>query len=370
MDLPNLHLVRDRMMVQFSRKGVLYASEDHFVYASSDRGVTWEKICNLENRSTSLIAKAKSQLLRSGMARRLRRNVGIHNVAVLPSGTVIIQYDGIYRYDGVGTCASYVYSFKELNLLGPLKNGLAVDDRSGNLYFGEYNNQRPYSVRIMRGTDDGRKWEVCHQFPEGEIKHVHSIVPDPFRNRLWICTGDTDEEVHLFYTDDDFKTLSRFAGNSQMWRMVTLIPTPDALIWGSDAGRDAKSAANYIYRWRFADKQMERLQYINKPAYYATRLSDGTLVLGTTYEPGQQGVNEETADIWLSKDGDRWERVAALPFSPSGRSSGTRYGTVNFPAGDGSLEELFFTPVNVRDLDFTLLTYRRQPSEGHYDPSF
>ena len=363
MESRNLHLVRDRMMVQYSRNGVLYASEDHFVYASSDGGGGWEKICHLQDRRTSLIAKTKSFLLRSGMVRRLRRNIGIHNVAVLPSGTVIIQYDGIYRYDGTGTCASHVYCFRELNLYGPLKNGMAVDDRTGNLYFGEYNNERPYSVRIVRGSDDGRKWEVCYQFPEGKIKHVHSIVSDPFRNRLWICTGDSDEEAHLFYTDDDFKTLQEFAGNSQIWRMVTLIPTPDALIWGSDAGRDAPSAANYIYRWRFADNQMERLQYINKPAYYATRLRDGTLVLGTTYEPGQQGIAEESADIWVSRDGEHWERVAVLPFSPSGRSSGTRYGTVNFPSGDGSLEELFFTPVNVQDLDFTLVAYRPKPSE-------
>ncbi|UFS69149.1 hypothetical protein LPW11_14745 [Geomonas sp. RF6] len=358
MDRSTVHPVHDRMMVQFARNGVLYTSEDHFVYASRDSGSTWQQVCEIENRRTSAISRAKSFLLRSGIVRRLRRNIGINNVVVLPSGTVIIQYDGIYRYDGTGTRARHVCRFSDHNLQGPLKNGLAVDDSSGNLYFGEYNNTRPYSVRIVRGTDDGRKWEICHQFPPGKIKHVHSIVPDPFRNRLWICTGDADQEAHLFYTDDDFRTVRHLGGQSQRWRMVTVIPAPDSLIWGSDAGRDAPAADNYIYRYDLADNRIERLQYINKPAYYATRLSDGTLAIGTTYEPGQQGVEEESADIWISRDAEQWKRVAALPFQPSGRSSGTRYGTVNLPAGDDSLATLFFTPVNVRKYDFSLLECR------------
>lgn len=359
MELNNLHIVRDRLMVQYTRKGVIYASEDHFVFASYDQGVTWEKVCVLENYRNSTVADVKNIILRNGIVRKFRRNIGIHNVVVLPGGSVIIQYDGIYRYDGTGTCAKLVYRFIDENLYGPLKNGFVVDDATGNVYFGEYNNQRPYSVRIMRGTNDGRNWEVCHQFPSGEIKHIHSIVPDPYRRRIWVCTGDNDEESNLFYTDNDFNSMVRFAGGSQTWRMIGLIPTEDALIWGSDAGRDAPSANNYIYRWNFAKNIIEPLQYINKPAYYSTSLKGGSLVLGTTLEPGQQGIDEITADIWMSKNGEQWERVAALPFSPSCRATATQYGTINLPLGDGSLDDLFFTPINVREHDFCLMTLER-----------
>jgi hypothetical protein len=353
-----VHQVHDRMMVQYAKKGVLYASEDHFVYSSADGGNIWKQICVLEPRQNTIFAHAKNFLLRSEMVRKIRRNIGINNVAVLPSGTVIVQYDGIYRFDGTGAYANHVYDFGPQNILGPLKNGLAVDERTGDVYFGEYNIKRPYSVRIVRGRDDGRKWGICYRFPEGKIRHVHSIVFDPYRNRLWVCTGDSDREAQLFYTDDGFKTLKQFGGFSQMWRMVSLLPTRDSIIWGSDAGGDAPLADNYIYRYRFSDRKVEKLQYINKPAYYATRLSDGTMVIGTTFEPGQRGVAEKSADIWASGDGEHWERVATFPFSPAGRSSGTRFGTLNFPAGDGSLDSLFLTPLNARDSDFTLQTMR------------
>lgn len=359
-----LQILHDRLMVQYARRGIIYASEDHLIFASSDRGATWNKVCALENRHTSLVGQAKNVILRSGIVRRFRRNIGMHNVVVLPSGTILIQYDGIYRFDGTGTDARLVYRFTDENLYGPLKNGFVVDDSSGNVYFGEYNNQRPYSVRIVRGTDDGRTWQVCHRFPSGEIKHVHGIVPDPYRRRLWVCTGDNDQESNLFYTDDDFGSLQRFNGGSQTWRMVSLIPTEDALIWGSDAGRDAPAADNHIYRWSFAKNRIEQLQYINKPAYYSTRLRDGSLVLGTTLEPGQQGIGEHTADIWVSRNGEQWDRAAALPFSPSGRATTTRYGTINLPLGDGSLDTIYFTPVNVRELDFHLLACHRAGDAG------
>lgn len=358
MALDNLKIVHDRLMVQYARKGVIYASEDHIVFTSNDNGATWSKVCSIENRHKSILGQAKNFILRGGIVRKIRRNIGVHNVVVLPSGTVIIQYDGIYRYDGTGMCAQLVYRFSDENMFGPLKNGFVVDDSSGNIYFGEYNNQRPYSIRIVRGTDDGRSWQVCHRFPAGEIKHVHSIVPDPYRKRLWICTGDNDQESHLYYTDDDFNSMERFAGGKQAWRMVSLIPTEDGLIWGSDAGRDAPVANNQIYRWSFTRNKIEPLQYINKPAYYSMRLNDGSMVIGTTLEPGQQGIAESTADIWFSRNGDQWERVVALPFLPSGRTSTTRYGTINLPLGDGSLNDIYFTPVNVKDFDFHLLAFR------------
>jgi hypothetical protein len=345
-------------MIQYVRNGIFYASDDHWVLRSSDNGDTWDYICKIDIREHTLKNAFKDFILRSKFARCLRRNIGIHNVIVLPSGTILIQYDGIYRYDGVGITAKYVFNFSEQKIKGPLINGFIVDDITGRVYFGEYNNDRPYSVRIIRGRDDGRVWDVCYRFDEGAVKHIHSIVPDYYRKRLWICTGDDDNEVGLFYTDDGFATVHRFSGGDQSWRIIGLLPTPNGLIWGSDAGRDAPAdTMNYIYSFDFSTSKRERVMCIDKPAYYSMVLADGSMAIATTFEQGMKRNVSHAADVWFSVDGINWECIARFPFSPSGRTNRTKYGTLNFPLGDGTSNDLLITPENIMHYDFCLLKW-------------
>ncbi|WP_153306820.1 hypothetical protein [Desulfonatronum thioautotrophicum] len=340
-------------MPQYFKNGSLYASEDHFVYGSNDSGDTWQTVCRLEPPDRSLKSKIKDTVLRTSLVRSLRRNIGISHVVVVKSGTVIALYDAIYRYTGSGGLAKRVFDLKGIK--GPLSGGLVVDERSDRIYFGEYNNDRPYAVRIIRGMNDGKDWEVCYQFPEGAIKHVHSIVPDPYRKRLWICTGDSDQESGLYYTDDDFKSVHLFNGGSQVWRMISLFPLEDCLVWGSDAGQDSPSYAdNYIYKYRFGDKAPVKLAYIQKPAYYSMRLANGLFALGTTYEAASRDGMQESADLWISKDGLEWKKKFSFPFKPSGRKNRTRYATLNFPKGEGC-EQIFITPENTEKYDFQLI---------------
>lgn len=349
-------VIRDRLMIQFIRRGVLYATEDHFVFSSQDGGGSWKKVCKLGPKNSGMAAVFRDSLLRSGTVRRFRRNIGIHNLVVLNSGTIIIQYDGIYRFDGSSPSAQMVFSFRQDNAIGPLKNGLCLDESSGKIFFGEYNNQRPYAVRIFRGSDDGRRWEVCYKFPEGRIKHVHSIIPDPYRRRLWICTGDADHEIGLFYTDDDFNSVHLFKGGDQSWRMIGLVPLEDALIWGSDAGKDAApEIRNLIYRYDFRRARKEALTEIDKPAYYAARFGNGGIALASTFEPGFKRKVDESAELWLSRDGEKWEIAVRLPFQPSGRRYGTKYAMICLPLGDSSDGSVYLTPLNVKDHDFKLL---------------
>jgi hypothetical protein len=345
--------LNDRLMVQYVRNSVVYASEDHFVLKSCDHGATWETVCRLETRDTSVFGRTKDAVLRNGFVKKIRRNIGIHNVVVLPSGTVLIQYNGVYRYDGEGTIAKRVFGFRSKKIIGPIKNGFVADDRTGHVYWGEYNISRPYAVRIFRGTDDGRKWEECYRFPLGRIRHVHSIIPDVYRNRLWICTGDSDSETGLFYTEDDFQSVKEFKGGDQSWRMVSMIPREHYLYWGSDAGQDAPpDTLNYIYRWDFKKNKKERLELIDKPAYYATVLRDGTMAMGVHHEPKILRDVDPGADLWISRTGERWEKILSLPYLPANRKMGTKYASLCLPLGDGTAEFVYTTPLNVQKDDF------------------
>lgn len=355
-NLSNPIVIKNRLMVQYVRAGAIFGTEDHWVFRSTNNGITWEKICKIKPRIEGLYDDFRDRIIRSGLTRWIRRNIGIHNLVVLKSGTLLIQYDGIYRCGANDREAVLVFNFRKNGVIGPLKNGLITDDLTGLAYFGEYRITRPSAVRIFRGSDDGRKWEECYRFSLSQIRHVHSIIPDPYRHLLWICTGDNNSENGLFFTADDFKSVYRLGGGNQSWRMVSLIPTEDALYWGSDAGKDAPpDQGNYIYKWDFHTESKIRLARIDKPAYFSMRLADGRMVIAVTYEPETGHKIERCADLWTSTNGEFWLKLASLPFYPSRRTYGTQYAMLCLPLGDSSMRSIYFTPLNIRHHDFRLL---------------
>lgn len=359
--MSQIQVVKHNCIIQHVLGDTLYATEDHFVWKSVDNGKTWSELCRLPSPNYSVLGRLKDFFLRSLPVRELRRNVGINNLVVLTSGTVIIQYDKVYRYSGSGRYAQPVFDTHEEGVISPLKNGLCFDKRTGNLYFGEYLVERPASIRIFRGSEDGKCWDVCYKFPSGQIRHVHGIFADPFRERLWICTGDNDRESGLYYTDDDFRSIHLYGGGDQSWRMVSLLITRDYLIWGSDAGQDAPAdCKNFIYRLDLRTGKRERLCCIDKPAYYSALFEDGSMCLATTFEPGIKRKVSSTADLWWSRDGLDWKLVHSFPHKFAGRKVGTRYATIFMACNSVLQNDLFCSPVNVDKYDFKILKVELQ----------
>lgn len=351
--------IRNRLMVQFSTSTHCLCSEDHFVYAYVYETGTLRRLFQLPCPTTTLLGRSKDRLLRSELIRFLRRNIGIFNVIELPTGTLVALYDNIYRYARSQTSglAEQTVSLRQFDFVAPLKNGVAVNPENNCAYFGEYQQSRPYASKIMRLYDDGRQAEICYTFPEGQIKHIHSITWDPFRKRLWIATGDSNDEVGLYYTDDDFKTLSYFNGGSQIWRMVTLLPTKEALYWGSEAGKsETANDLNFIVRWNFGNDCLEQLCCIGNPAYYSAFLDNGGMLIGSTYEPGMKQQTEHEAALWYSPQGLVWEKICSLPYKDLHKNNRTQFAMLNLPTGIVPHDRLLFTPLNTQQWDFDLVT--------------
>ncbi len=346
-------------MAQYSTKTHCLCSEDHFVYSYVYGTGALERLFQLSCPASSLVGRSKDTLLRSPLIRALRRNIGIFNVIEIPTGTIIAVYDNIYRYSHSQTSgvAEQTVSLKQFGFFAPLKNGVAVNPENNCVYFGEYQNARPYAVKIMRLYDDGKEAEICYTFPAGKIKHIHSITWDSFRKWLWVATGDSDEEVGLYYTDDDFKTLSYFNGGNQTWRMVSLLPTENALYWGADAGKDATANdINYIFRWNFDKDCRKQLCCIGNPAYYSVFLDNGGMLIGTTYEPGMKQNTEQEAAIWYSRGGEEWNKICSIPYKHLQKTNRTQYATINLPQGVIPHNAVIFTPLNTQQWDFDLVT--------------
>ncbi len=345
-------------MVQYSTSTYCLCSEDHLVYKYVYKTGKRRRLLKLPCPVDTLVGHTKDAILRSKFFRFFRRNIGISNVIELPTGTIIALYDKVYRYASLNNSgiAEATASLSQLDFFPPLKNGIGVNPENNCAYFGEYQNSRPYAVKIMRLFDDGKKAEICYTFPEGKIKHIHSITWDPFRKRLWIATGDNNSEAGLYYTDDDFKTVSYFNGGSQTWRMVSLLPTEHALYWGSDAGKDAtENEKNFIFRWDFEKNCLEKVCAIGNPAYYSVFLDNGGMLIGTTYEPGMKQPTESSASLWHSANGKEWQKIFSIPYKNAGRTYGTRYATLNIPKGIMPHDRVLITPLNTQAWDFDLV---------------
>jgi hypothetical protein len=349
-----LTVVKKKLMAQFSTPEYCLCSHDHFVYSYHYRSQKLTKVCKIPANDPSPLGKIKDKVRRSVFARALSKSLGLGHVVQLSDGTIIIIYDKIYRYDPQSNTgeASSVFELETDNIYPPLRNGIAIHPHSNTVYFGEYINGIKKSVRIIRISDNGNKTEVCHTFNLGEIKHVHGIFWDKFRQRLWITTGDSDNESHFYYTDDEFKTMYKFKGGDQSWRAVSLIITENHLIWGMDAGKDAPSdAINHVYRLDLTTGDRQKVTTIGNPAYHMVQTESGAMVMGVTYEPGRKQDTLEEACIYYSKTGENWEKLLSFPYQAQGLTGRSQYAYVFPPSGIIPDDQLLFTPINIEHHD-------------------
>lgn len=196
---------------------------------------------------------------------------------------------------------------------GPLLAGCCRDS-GGFVYYGEYssNRARREPVHILRWRPGAAEWEVFYSFPPGSARHVHSVQHDPVSDRVWVTTGDWDDECHIGYFEAGQASGPRFesvANGSQMARAVSLIFTPHHVYWGSDAGRGTSVTSNSIFRWSRQEKKIERLAEIGGPVYSSTVDAEGRLFMATAVE-GAISERERWASVWMSRNGGEWFELA------------------------------------------------------------
>lgn len=348
--------VLDRLTVIHGSGHRLYAVEDHFLYVSTDTGQTFQRLGLLpKSHDLSFTEKVRELVARNPVVRSLRRDAGPKSMAVLGSGTLIVFYDRIYRSVDEGMTFTPLPGTSPRNIPPPFPYAVGAGVGPGDtVYYGEYStHHRPNAVRIVRGTDDGTRWEVVYTFPKGAIFHVHSVTYDPYRDRFWVTTGDVESEARLMYTDDGFRTIHTAGCCDQRWRVVDLIVTQDALIWGSDDDRHDPG----IYRFEPDTGRLIRVFDLPNPSYAAALLDDGTMAIATTYEPrsalSANGA-PATTSVYLSEDGGwSWNRALSLQAQAEAKGGGKRP-RFDLPTGD-PLPALFATPWFTEQWDFVAL---------------
>ncbi|MHA1685774.1 MAG: hypothetical protein ACTSYD_05110 [Candidatus Heimdallarchaeaceae archaeon] len=118
---------------------------------------------------------------------------------------------------------------------GVLPNGILITNDS--IFIGEYwRNPTRESVFILRYKFKNRELEKI-QIP-WRVRHIHFIQKDPFTNKIFIGTGDNDDESVIAVMTPEDNDFHIIGSGSQLWRAVSLVFTKDFIFWGTDGEID------------------------------------------------------------------------------------------------------------------------------------
>jgi hypothetical protein len=220
----------------------------------------------------------------------------------------------------------------------PMHRGLCTS-ADGRAYIAEYTlNPHRRPVHIYESADL-RSFTVAWRFPSGRIRHVHALLRDPsIENRIWVLTGDHDEESGIFFTDDGFSTVHPFAVGDQQSRATDLAFRDGHLLWGMDAPDETP----YVVRAARIAPRIERLAPLPGPAYYMSENEAGGLYLGTTAEPGR-AVRDRRARVFRILPDHRIQEVLVFE-----RDLLPQHGIVYFPRGCVPHNFVVYTPRALR----------------------
>ena len=218
---------------------------------------------------------------------------------------------------------------------------------SGNLYFGEYfQNMEKQAVNIYGSEDNGQSWHIVFTFSEGNINHIHGLFLDPYTSRIWVATGDRENECIIGYTEDEFKTFTEVFRGGQEYRTCQLFFYKDFIVFGTDTQYEQ----NVIKKFDRQTLEITELQKVQGSVIKGGQVGDVAFI-STTVEPSEVNT-DKWAHLWVTKDGLHWEEKykAKKDWLPA---TLFQFGTFEFPQYDGieKLDRLYFSGRALKGLD-------------------
>ena len=276
------------------------------------------------------------------VTRRLLR-AEVTRLYVLPNGNkMAIAKKGLFLQEkGCG------YFFKVFAMPRGSKPLNICVTPSGNLYFGEYfQNIEKCAVNIYCSEDNGKTWHVAYTFAERNINHIHGLFFDKYTNRIWVTTGDRENECIIGYTEDDFKTFVEVFRGGQEYRTCQLFFYKDFIVFGTDS----QYQQNVLKKFDRGTLEFTELQKVQGSVIKGGQVGDVAFI-STTVEPSDVN-NDKWAHLWVTKDGLQWEERyrAKKDWLPA---TLFQFGTFEFPQyyGVEKLERLYFSGRALKGLD-------------------
>lgn len=246
--------------VEWAEAGNYYLSRGNRIYRTADLAPPFELIASAEAPSW------KRAVTKIRPAQRLLSFL-VTNVLPLANGDIFVTFD-----KSVGIVRDGRY-FQLEGMDRPcrvLRSGCAVD-AEGSVFFGEYlaNNERG-PMKIYRYSPGGDRLEIAHTFAAGSVKHIHGIYFDDRIGAVYCLTGDDESECRILRTFDGFSTIETVGEGDETWRAVSVLFTPDAIFYGTDA----EFRENHIYRLDRATGERENIGEVSGTVFYSKKIGD------------------------------------------------------------------------------------------------
>lgn len=294
------------------------------------------------NESFRIIDGKYGLLSRFGMTRRFFR-AELTGLYQLRSGDIIaVAKKGLFLQKGGK--GSFIRCFDIPRGSKPLNICIVP---SGKVFFGEYfQNMDRQSVNIYGSEDNGQTWNIVYTFPEGNINHIHGLFFDKYTNRIWMATGDRENECIIGYTENEFKTFVEVFRGGQEYRTCQLFFYKDFIVFGTDT----QYQQNVIKEFDRKTLEITELQKVQGSVIKGGQVGD-VAFLSTTVEPSDVNT-DKWAHLWVTKDGLHWEEKykAKKDWLPA---TLFQFGTFEFPQyyGIEKLERLYFSGRALKGLD-------------------
>ena len=316
---------------------VLYACQGYEIrqLQALREGAQWERVANLRP------AWWRELTSRNRLSYRLVRD-GFHTLAVLDDGGLVGAVPGAI-VTRAGGADEFQVSHRMQRGTRPLH---VTATQAGLIFWGEYfDNRERAEVHIYVSEDRGVSWEVAYTFKAGTIRHVHNIVNDPWRNCLWILTGDEGSECKILRAKHDLSSVETVLQGSQQARAVAAIPTAEDLYLSTDTPYER----NHVYRLD-AGGNLECVGNLNSSSIYGCQVGNA-LFFSTMAEPSDVNQQNEVC-IAGSRNGRDWKTFLTWK-KDLWPMRYFQYGNVILPDGDNKTDVLAATTIAVAEDDLT-----------------
>lgn len=310
----------------------------------------------------------------NGILRRILR-AGIRSAIAYGEHIFIVYNKCVWRIKlDNPVCCYKIFTFPNGN--GPLNFGI-VEQGSGikpGIYFGEYfSNPDMKKVDIYHINPITDEISVIYTFPQGEINHIHNVVPDTTNNCVWVLSGDFDNGAAIWKMKSDFSEGVAVVRGSQLYRSCIAFPYKEGLLYATDTPfqhneiRVLEKTSEGVYQTKF-------VAGINGPCIYGA-IYMGHYVFTSATEPltgpivtikdllsrkKSPGVKNNHSEIYIVNDSLKIKSLSTnkkdwMPYYLC------QFGNISIP--NGQQNSHYFVTYNMANQTNNFSSEIRQPAE-------
>ena len=277
------------------------------------------------------------------------------------NGAIVAFNKGIYFVDLVSRKITREHDFKAIGMRRPL-SFCKIKDINGfedEIVYGEYFSNDLKEAVCIWGRNSNGMWTERYRFQSNTIRHIHTIIPDPFQQRVIVCTGDMGKEAAIWSATNNFEKVEKIVGDNQLYRICCVRAYKDGILCATDSPYDN----NYIYMLENNSKKVKILSSLPGPVVFYCNYKENIVFATNVENDGRNmgkirqmisykrglGVKDWYVHVFIGNPNQGFKEILKMkkdifPMASFG------FGNVHFPYGE-IRNKIFFYPTAVKKLN-------------------